>query len=367
MAARLPGSVLIVTESDDPHVAAMTATLRADHAVTAIHLDLRDFPRERGSFRLHRFGTARTVSHLAGLDGVRSVWWRVPASGHRGRGAECDSFLEGLLWSIPAVWINDPAADSFAARAIVQLETAQRAGCAVPETLITNDADDARDFVESRPGPVVYRSGTAADFAGPTSADFAGSGTSADFADRVTPADFADRVTPADFADRVTPADFAGSVTPADFAGSGTASDFAGSTIAGGFADPDRLTVSESAPIALQDHIPPRCDLRVVWVDGIEWTVRLDPPNSYRPDKLPASVSKSLSTLMGALGLSFGVLSLRLGLDGEYYFREVDPRGHFAHLERETGLPLSRSVGNLLVRGDGTVAGDQLTGSGWPP
>lgn len=304
MAARLPGSVLIVTESDDPHVAVMAATLREDHAVNAIHLDLRDFPRERGSFRLHRFGTARAVSHLAGLDEVRSVWWRAPASRHRTRGTECDSFLEGLLWSIPAVWINDPAADSTATRAIVQLETAQRAGCAVPETLITNDADDARAFVESRPGPVVYRSGVEADFV-----------------------------------------------------------------------DLDRLADPRSAPIALQDHVPPRCDLRVVWVDGIEWTVRRDAITGPRrvdsrrgrsipclPDKLPASVSKSLATLMGALGLSFGVLTLRLGLDGEYYFLEVDPRGHFAHLEIETGLPLFRSLGNLLVRGDGTVPDDRITG-----
>lgn len=60
---------------------------------------------------------------------------------------------------------------------------------------------------------------------------------------------------------------------------------------------------------------------------------------------------------MGALGLEFGVLDLWLGTDGEYYFREVNPQGQFAYLEIKTRLPLLTGLGNLLVRGDGTVPG----------
>lgn len=317
MATRRTGSVLIVSEIDDLHAGAMASTLREHHGLSPIHLDLRDFPRESGSFRLDRMGTTRALSHAIGLDDVRSVWWRRPhpstvpagvrASDDAYRQAECDAFIQGLLWSIPAMWVNDPGADRTASRKIVQLETAQRAGFAIAETLITNDPDEARSFVESRPGPVVYkRTGT-----GRT--------------------EFAET--------RI--------ITRSEFG---------------------RLAGIRSAPTIFQDYIDAECDLRVVWVDGVEWTVRidsqagvgrvdsrLDTSVDFAAEQLPASVSKSLATLMGALGLSFGVLDIRLGVDGEYYFLEVNPQGQFAYLEIKTGLPIFRSLSNLLMHGDGAI------------
>ncbi|BCK55814.1 hypothetical protein [Nocardia wallacei] len=318
MAARPAGSVLIVTETDDLHADAMTATLRKHHQHTPIRLDMREFPRVGGSFRLDRAGTARSLSHVVGLDDVTAVWWRRPhrcvvPGGVRDadddfRQAECDGFLQGLLWSIPAVWVNDPGADRTATRKIVQLETARRSGFAIPETLITNDPDEARSFVDSRPGPVVYkRTGT-----GRT-----------------------------EFAETRL-------VAPADL---------------------DLLGGIRSAPTTFQDYIDADCDLRVVWIDGIEWAVRIDSQSGvgrvdsrldtsvdFAPARLPASVSKSLATLMGALGLAFGVLDIRLGVDGEYYFLEVNPQGQFAYLEIKTGLPIFESLANYLVHGDAAVA-----------
>jgi hypothetical protein len=319
MAARPAGPVLIVTESDDLHAEAMTATLRKHHRLSPIRLDMRDFPDERGSFRLDRAGTTRALSDVAGLDDVTSVWWRRPQpcrvpggmrhADNAYRQAECDGFLQGLLWSIPAVWVNDPGADRTAGRKIVQLETALRSGFAIPETLITNDPDEARSFVESRPGAVVYkRTGTGR-------------------------AEFTET--------RI--------VTRADF---------------------DRLATIRSAPTTFQDYIVADCDLRVVWIDGFEWTVRidsqagvgrvdsrLDTSVAFTPGRLPAAVSKSLATLMGALGLTFGVLDIRLGVDGEYYFLEVNPQGQFAYLEIKTGLPIFESLANYLVHGDAAIAG----------
>ena len=315
--ARPAGSVLIVTESDDLHADAMAATLRNHYGTNPIRLDMRDFPRESGSFRLDRAGTARSLSHLYGLDDVAAVWWRlahqtvVPAGIRTAeddfRQAECDGFLQGLLWSIPAVWVNDPGADRTAARKIVQLETALRSGFAIPETLITNDPDEARSFVGSRPGPVVYkRTGTGR-------------------------AEFSET--------RV--------VTPADL---------------------NRLESIRSAPTTFQDYVDAECDLRVVWIDGVEWTVRIDSQSGvgrvdsrldtsvdFTPERLPAAVSKSIATVMGALGLVFGVLDIRLGADGEYYFLEVNPQGQFAYLEIKTGLPIFRSLASYLVVGDAAV------------
>src|SRR5690606_31937198 len=154
-----------------------------------------------------------------------------------------------------------------------------------------------------------------------------------------------------------------------DYKRTGTSrAEFAETRIAGE-SEPARLAGIRSAPTNFQDNGFDQCDLRVMWVDGVAWSVRihtqagsghvnsrLDTSVEFAPDQLPASVSKSLAILMGALGLSFGVLDLRLGVDGEYYFLEVNPQGQFAYLEIKTGLPIFTSLANLLVLGDGAVA-----------
>lgn len=313
------GSVLIVSESDDLHAAAMQATLGEQYGVTTLRLDLRDFPRESGSFRLDGSASARSLAGLSGLDDVRAVWWRRPhpsrvpagvrADDDAYRQAECDGFAQGLLWSLPARWVNDPGHDRRAHRKIVQLDTARRAGCAIPETLITNDPGAAREFIENSAGRVVFkRTGT----------------SRAEFAETRL-------------------------VGPADL---------------------DRLGAIRWSPTIFQRYIDPECDLRVVWVDGQEWVVRidsragagrvdsrLDVSVDFSPARLPAAVSKSLATLMGALGLCFGVLDLRVGLDGEHYFLEVNPQGQFAYLEIKTGLPIFASLAGLLAHGDSAVTG----------
>ncbi|MFI5719272.1 hypothetical protein [Nocardia sp. NPDC051750] len=314
-----PGPVLIVSESDDLHAAAMQATLRERHGINPLRLDLRDFPHEAGTFRLGRSGPARALGGLTGLDNVRAVWWRRPhpsrvpagvrADDDAFRQAECDGFVQGLLWSLPARWVNDPGHDRIAHRKIVQLETARLAGCAIPETLITNDPDEAREFIETCGAPVVFkRTGT----------------SRAEFSETRL-------------------------VEPADL---------------------HRLSAIRWAPTTFQRYIEPECDLRVVWVEGQEWAVRIDSPAGagrvdsrldisvdFSPVRLPASVSKSLAILMGTLGLSFGVLDLRIGADGEHYFLEVNPQGQFAYLEIKTGLPIFASLAGLLVHGDGAVSG----------
>ncbi|WP_062996170.1 hypothetical protein [Nocardia mikamii] len=318
MSARSPGAVLIVAESDDLHADAMASLLRNRYGLNPIRLDMRDFPRECGSFRLDRAGAARSMSHIAGLDDVTAVWWRrprpcrVPSGFLDGdddfRQAECDGFLQGLLWSIPAVWVNDPGADRTATRKIVQLDTARRSGFAIPETLITNDPDEARSFVDSRGGSVIYkRTGTGR-------------------------AEFSET--------RIVSRE-----------------------------DLGRFDTIRSAPTTFQDYVEAECDLRVVWIDGVEWAVRIDSQSgagwvdsrldtsvAFTPERLPASVSKSLTTLMGALGLVFGVLDIRLGLDGEYYFLEVNPQGQFAYLEIKTGLPIFASLAEFLVHGEAMVS-----------
>lgn len=53
---------------------------------------------------------------------------------------------------------------------------------------------------------------------------------------------------------------------------------------------------------------------------------------------------------------AFGVLDIRLGLDGEYYFLEVNPQGQFADLEIKTGLPIFVGLARFLVHGEAAIS-----------
>ncbi len=310
----VPGDdVLIVTEVDDVHGAALATTLERVHGIRPMTIDLRTFPGETGSFRLGSGGTTRSLPQHTSLDRVRAVWWRRPhrakvLPGNRPdddefRQAECDSFVQGMLWTIPALWVNEPGAERRAARKLVQLERAARAGLAVPETLVTNAPDDAADFIASRPGKVIYkRTGT----------------------------------------------------QRGEFSETRIVSDRA----------LQRLASIRSSPTTFQDYIEPQADLRIVWIAGKELSVRIDSPAGlgrvdsrldtsvdFAPCQLPASVSGALARMMHDLGLVFGVIDMRVGVDGKFYFLEVNPQGQFAYLEIKTGLPIFRTLADLLVGG----------------
>jgi len=312
------GSVLVVTEHGDVHAEAMRAVLRRDHGITPIQIDIRDFPQEFGSYRLSASRGSRTIFGSIELDDVRSVWWRrahpcsIPPSIRSAddafRQTECDGFIQGLTWSLPAIWVNNPGAERIASRKIVQLQAAAEAGFTVPETLITNDPSEAASFIESRPRDVIYKR--------------TGTSRAAEFCETRL-------------------------VTQRDLA---------------------RLGSIRTAPTTFQDYIEAEADLRVVWIAGCEWSVRIDSQSGagrvdsridssvdFAPYELPSSVSRSLATLMDKLGLAFGVVDLRLGRDKEIYFLEVNPQGQFAYMEIKTGLPIFASLANLLVCGHGKV------------
>jgi hypothetical protein len=304
-------SVLVVADESDVHARAVCSTLRSAFAVEAITLDIARFPSMSGEYRQSSW----ECSHVLGgavLDEVRSVWWRRPSecsiprsldpSDDEFRQAECDGFIQGLLWSLDSVWINNPGAQRVASRKIVQLAAAKAAGMRVPDTLITNDPTVAAEFISSRRAPTIYkRTGTG----------------------------------------------------PGQFTETRLLKD----------ADLPRLAGITLSPTTFQEYVEAECDLRVVWIAGELWAVRinsqagagwldsrLDISVAFTPFELPSSVSRSLDEFMGKLGLAFGVIDLRVSAhDREIYFLEVNPQGQFAYLEIKTGLPIFQSLAALLA------------------
>lgn len=309
-------AVLVVAEAGDLHADAVCAILRRDHDVEPIRVDTTAFPEAAGSFHLGGAGGSRCLGGTE-IHDVRSVWWRrafpcrIPPSVNRDddefRQAECDAFAQGLLWSVEAVWINDPGCERVASRKIVQLAAARAAGLAVPETLITNDPGKAAEFIDGRARPTIYkRTGT----------------SRAHFAET-----------------RLITAD-----------------------------EVRQLGGIRTAPTTFQEYVEAEADLRIVWLPGEVWAVRIDSQSGagwldsrldnrvdFSRYELPPATVTALGSLMARLGLAFGVIDMRIGRDGEIYFLEVNPQGQFAYLEFKTELPIFESLASCLARPAGRL------------
>ncbi|MET8831934.1 ATP-grasp ribosomal peptide maturase [Streptomyces sp. NPDC004610] len=114
-------------------------------------------------------GSLSTPSRTVALSDIAAVYYRRPSpwlmprlegSGEQTRAfaaAEAKHGLGGVLTAIPGCrYVNHPAAVTRAEFKAIQLQTALGIGLVVPPTLITNDAERAREFVREH-GPVVYK------------------------------------------------------------------------------------------------------------------------------------------------------------------------------------------------------------------
>jgi glutathione synthase/RimK-type ligase-like ATP-grasp enzyme len=124
----------------------------------------------------------------------------------------------------------------------------------------------------------------------------------------------------------------------------------------------ERLSSIAQSPTMFQRYIQAKMDIRVTWLDGRLWPVsidsqagispvdsRLDVSVAFAPCNLPIDVEQLLLRLLEEFRLDYAAIDLRLGLDGEYYFLELNPGGQFLYIELKTGLPLSDAMASMLA------------------
>jgi glutathione synthase/RimK-type ligase-like ATP-grasp enzyme len=244
---------------------------------------------------------------------VRSVWWRRPRAfeisssitdpGHAAFAyTESVEAMGGFWPALDMFWINEPRHEDAAARKPFQLHMAARAGLHIPRTVVTNNPEEAREFAESNPCGTIYKAFLA------TERDW-----------RETRMLRQDELA---LLDRV-----------------------------------------RHAPVIFQEYIPADADLRVTIVgdrifpaaiytrDGAyQYDFRMDMDNArYEPCALPAEVEHGLHRLMDSLGLVYGAVDMRRGLDGRYVFLEVNPSGQWRFVEEKTGQPITEAMARALM------------------
>lgn len=245
-----------------------------------------------------------------------AAWWRRPLPFTLQPGiapevtsftyTECHEAVAGLWSALDVAWVNPPILDEEAHHKPYQLAVASKLGLRIPRTLITNDPDAARRFIDMLgPERTVYKTFLASEgFWRET---------------RVL------RHEEIALLDRV------------------------------------RL-----APVIFQEFIPAVADIRVTVLGpnmiatavkpapgGYAVDYRMDMEGArFEPIDLPESTQNGLRALMKRLGLIYGAIDLRRTPDHEDVFLEINPAGEWRFVEDRTGQPITEAMADLLVELD---------------
>lgn len=279
---------------------------------------------------------------------VTSVWYRRYGQSVTPKSLDATErlFVEGesqafLLGALPrnCLWINDRVAELRASQKLFQLSLARDIGFRIPKTLVTNDPEKVREFVENSVGPVIFKPVSGVNAAAP------------DFSPEVVQA-FEDQFKHAPKINRKK--------------------NDGSSLIFTQILTRDRLKGIKHVgvcPVIFQEQIQKQIELRItivnsnIFVAGIHSQenedTRVDfrrfivsrhgtPRHSIEP--LPPSIAEKLLELMRRLGLVFGCVDMILTPEGEYVFLEINPSGQWQWIEHQTGLPISDTLTAALIQ-----------------
>lgn len=314
--------ILVVSFQDNPHVRAVL-----DHVHRPVTVfDVADYPSRTGlqvRFGVdgHDDGPIDRIALTVGaeeldLATVGAVWYRrerpmgldpalTDETARLFAWSESHEALTGIWQATECFWMNPPAADDAGQRKIRQLQVARRVGLSVPETLVTNDPDAARAFVEPRLEDGVIRKA---------------------------------------FRNLAEAPRATAMVTRADLA---------------------RIDAVRYAPVTFQSFVPAEVDLRVLVVEQEVFACSIRSEPEYRTDyrggigsaemaayDLPDDVAERLLDLHARLGLVYGASDFRVTPDGEHVFLEVNPAGEYLFATERTGLPVPQAIAACLERHD---------------
>jgi glutathione synthase/RimK-type ligase-like ATP-grasp enzyme len=195
-----------------------------------------------------------------------------------------------------------------------QLQLAQRLGLRVPDTLITNDVDEALAFISAREGDVIAKAPSV--------------------------------VLARALLDKAVLA-YTRTIKPRDLAAIGAIT---------------------HVPVMLQSRIGKRLELRVTVVGERVFAAEIhsqttrrtrDDWRQYdhahtpmRAHALPVLVADQCRALVRELGLRYGAIDLILTPEGDYVFLEINPNGQWTWIEDAVGLSITSALCDELMRAE---------------
>lgn len=318
--------ILIVSFPNDEHV----DHVRKHLTIPSVVVDTASFPVSLGlwaslSFDKEclQFVLPETRERLY-LNKVGAVWYRriKPYSFHSDLSdqtarlfawSEANEALLGVWYALDCFWMNPPISDEVAQRKIKQLTVARSVGLSIPDTLVTNDPDAAREFIALHGlGHVVRKA----------------------FRNIVE----APRETYLLSKEDIT------------------------------LIDSVRFT-----PVIFQRFVPAELDLRITIVEDDIFATAISSEEQYKTDyrpglytakvepyNLPTKVTDNLLKLMAVFGLKFGAIDMRVTPEGDHVFLEVNPAGEYLFISQRTNQPIAEAIAASLERHERTFSGSRV-------
>lgn len=322
----MTSSVVVITRDQDVTADLVCAEL-VTRAVPVVRLDLADFPQRLTQVSYLLNGRAHWTGALVGryrdvnLEAVRSVWYRKPSrfrfdeqmtpTEQQWAAAEASNGFGGVLAALPTPrWCNHPHRSAAAELKPAQMSVAAGAGLSVPDALLTNDPNHARDFCRShRAEGVVYKPlrGGPASENGRHVALRTVAVSAEDITDDV-------RHTAHLFQARVD------------------------------VAYPVRVTVVGHRVFAV------RIDTTGA-TPALDWRDVPDTHSTYTPIDAPDAVVDGLHRVMAAFGLVYAAPDFLVDRDGRWWFiGDLNPNGQWGWIAGHTGLPIASAIADELTR-----------------
>jgi len=272
-----------------------------------------------GSIRLQN-GDAISMTH------IKSVWFRRPrtlfvdelyADGEESAFAESE--MSGALWSLycnldGAFWMNHPLPSRHLLEhnKLLQMKLAAKCGLRVPDTIVSNNSAEIISFCEQHGGVIAVK---VLRKAVPNNTDLSRKWI---YTNIVT-LDYLKR-----HADNIS-----------------------------------------STALMAQEYIAKKVELRVTIIGTNVLACAIHSQDSERTKvdwrrydfervkhdvyELPTAVAAKLLAFMDQCNLAFGAVDMIITPDGDFIFLEINPSGQYGWIERLTGLPISRTIAEVLA------------------
>ncbi|MDZ8258883.1 MvdC family ATP-grasp ribosomal peptide maturase [Nostoc sp. ChiQUE01b] len=318
--------VLLITHSGDFFTIDRVAQALSKKGVKPIRFDTDKFPQQVQLVahfdKSKSYHTLEYGNHSISTEQVRAVWmrriWEPELSSELAPQfkeaciRESQATLEGFWDSLKkACWVDDLERINYANNKLRQLRIASEVGFVIPQTLVTNKAESAREFFHQVNGKMVSKLLTALSRSMEANSSF-----------------------------------------------------FLYTSIV----KEEDLQDAESlryCPMVFQEQIPKQQELRVVYVNGnvfvgalnadvyaaakVDWRKPGVEVGAWQQHQLPDEIVRRLKAFMGRFGLLFGALDFIVTPSGEYVFLEVNPVGEWGMLEKDLDLPISSAIADALI------------------
>ncbi len=318
-------SILLVTSEDDLTADLIILELRR-RGLPFHRLNCENFPlRISGTWSNKETRYISVGKDKINLNKISSVWYRrMPMPDLTALDAnanlsnfimnESRTFLNGLLGQLDTLWVNKISSVSAAENKILQLDTAQKVHLKTPKTIISNDSEAVKSFLNHYSSAIckplsIYRIVENGD-------------------DWML------------YTETMQEPEVAGE---------------------------DSIQVS---PFIIQEQIERKREVRLTVVGNQIFACLMEIKDSerniidlhlvddenivYEPIKVPDKIKKSTLQLLKTFDLLYGCLDFILTEHNDWIFLELNPSGQWGWIEKKIGFPITKSIVKLL-KGDNFV------------